>query len=228
MVQGVLDRRDPEWQRLFADAEWKFLAEEWGRSSRQWVDRQRLVQRMSTLIMAYSPLHGERIDTIAKLSDWIEQELNSPWLERISRDQNIAATDLLRPKADRAREIAAQIRDEKPLLPALPQRVDDPRGDLLAVRDWCGAALHNHTPAETPTECTYVLHRDDLRILWALAEAKTTVLQYELEKDPRVGLSRRTICERLKRLRAAGFINRPNGERGGEAITALGRARIRP
>jgi len=75
-------------------------------------------------------------------------------------------------------------------------------------------------PSPSPT----ILHPDDEKILRALAESKTTQIQCYLETD--TGLSRRTISERLKGLRAAKLTCRPKGERGGEAITEKGRAAL--
>jgi hypothetical protein len=69
-----------------------------------------------------------------------------------------------------------------------------------------------------------VLHPDDVKILRALASSSTTQSQYGIEAAS--GLSRRTISDRLAALRAAGLTQRPNGIRGGEAITDAGRAAI--
>ncbi len=69
-----------------------------------------------------------------------------------------------------------------------------------------------------------VLHPDDVKILRALALAKTTVNQYDLEG--KAGLSRRTISKRLTKLRGRGLTYRPNGKHGGEAITDAGHAKI--
>lgn len=93
--------------------------------------------------------------------------------------------------------------------------------DLLAAHGLLGKQPATNRDQEIDSR--QVLHPDDVRILQALARAKTTVLQYHLEKDPDVNLSRRTISERLSRLREIGLTHRPNGERGGEAITAAGR-----
>lgn len=65
------------------------------------------------------------------------------------------------------------------------------------------------------------LEPDDRKILEALAKARTTQVQVDLEAD--TGLSRKTISSRLKRLRAAGLTYQPNGQRRGEAITDPGR-----
>jgi len=69
-----------------------------------------------------------------------------------------------------------------------------------------------------------VLHPNDVKILRALASTTTTQNQYGIEQNS--GLSRRSISERLAKLRAAGLTHRPNGDRGGEAITDEGRAAI--
>jgi len=71
---------------------------------------------------------------------------------------------------------------------------------------------------------TPTLHPDEQMILRALAKAKTLQNQYDLESTTK--RSRRTIGYRLKRLRAMGLVNRPNGSKGGEEITAKGRAHI--
>ncbi len=102
--------------------------------------------------------------------------------------------------------------------------VGNASGDVSAGAGRSPASAPERTLPEG--EHMYILHRDDLKLLSVLARAQTTVLQYELEQDPRIGLSRRTICERLKRLRDAGLTYRPNGERGGEAITNAGWARL--
>ncbi len=65
------------------------------------------------------------------------------------------------------------------------------------------------------------LDETDLKILGALASRHLTRLhQYQLEQL--TGLSRGTIGPRLAALREHGLTHRPNGERGGEAITQRG------
>lgn len=83
------------------------------------------------------------------------------------------------------------------------------------------AVLH---PDDDPASGAAVLHPNDLKILQALAKAKTTQGQYDLEQT--TGLSRRTISARLQGLRDGGLTERPKGKRGGEAITNKGRAAL--
>ena len=73
-----------------------------------------------------------------------------------------------------------------------------------------------------PVAVKPMLHPDDLKVLQALANAVTTQSQYVLVTA--TGLSRKTIGDRLKKLREEGYTHRPNGERSGEAITDAGRA----
>ena len=65
------------------------------------------------------------------------------------------------------------------------------------------------------------LHADDVLILKTLRQSKASLRQFDIEGA--TGLDRKTIAKRLPRLRELGFIERPNGKRGGEAITAAGR-----
>jgi hypothetical protein len=81
-----------------------------------------------------------------------------------------------------------------------------------------------HGQASAASEGQIVLHRDDVKILEALARSQTTHFQLDLESS--TNLSRGTIGTRLERLREAGLVDRPNGERGGDAITDAGRAEL--
>ncbi|HZZ42451.1 MAG TPA: winged-helix domain-containing protein [Tepidisphaeraceae bacterium] len=74
------------------------------------------------------------------------------------------------------------------------------------------------------------LHPHDVAILRALADAKTTLSQYQLVERVDVGsskLSRKTISKRLRILRTAGLTDRPCGLRGGDAITERGMKMLR-
>jgi uncharacterized membrane protein len=71
-----------------------------------------------------------------------------------------------------------------------------------------------------------VLHPDDKKILEALAKARTTQFQSDLEPNESTGLSRKTLSARLKELRKMGLVSRPRGPKGGDAITEKGRAQI--
>jgi len=77
----------------------------------------------------------------------------------------------------------------------------------------------------------FVPHRDDRVILRALGASKVTMTQETLsmaEKNGGTGLSARNILKRLANLRERGYTHRPNGDRGGEAITDKGRSLIAP
>jgi DNA-binding MarR family transcriptional regulator len=74
-------------------------------------------------------------------------------------------------------------------------------------------------------KATPVLHKDELRILEHLLKQMTAANQYDLETA--TGLSRRTISDRLSRLREMGYVWRPHGPRGGEAITEAGKNALR-
>ena len=92
------------------------------------------------------------------------------------------------------------------------------------VRPFAGQALRRLAMSLLPDEERVILHPADVKILEALAQAITTLDQYALEV--KTGLSRKTLSPRLMRLRKLGLTMRPNGERGGEAITPQGRALI--
>jgi len=79
-------------------------------------------------------------------------------------------------------------------------------------------------PKTAASEPAPVLHPDDVKILQLLAKAGTTQFQYSLEAAS--GLSRKTISIRMAKLRKAGLTSRPNGARGGEAITNDGRTAL--
>ncbi len=66
-----------------------------------------------------------------------------------------------------------------------------------------------------------VLHKDSPAILHALANSRVTMVQANIEVAAE--LSHATVVKRLGELRTAGFVHRPKGERGGEAITEAGR-----
>ena len=95
---------------------------------------------------------------------------------------------------------------------------DNVRADRVADTLECFAAGEHQTPTEL------VLSPTDFQILEYLANARTTVSQYEL--DAHCIVSRRAASPQLNRLRDAGLVYRPNGPRGGEAITPAGRKMI--
>jgi hypothetical protein len=68
------------------------------------------------------------------------------------------------------------------------------------------------------------LDSEDLAILRALKKAGALQSQYDLETVTH--LSRKTIGNRLQKLREVGLTHRPKGERGGEGITELGLKRL--
>jgi hypothetical protein len=74
------------------------------------------------------------------------------------------------------------------------------------------------------------LHPRDRWILMVLREAGTCLTQEKiegiLERDSKRRLSAKTIGKRLERLRNAGFTTRPNGDKGGDAITPEGRTAL--
>jgi len=82
--------------------------------------------------------------------------------------------------------------------------------------------------ANEQLEATQVppLDPDDLRILQVMAQHPATIKQIDLEqqKDDRGEWlpSRRTLSSKLRRLRSAGLVHRPFGDRKGEAITLKG------
>ena len=87
------------------------------------------------------------------------------------------------------------------------------------------AGMAEHPPAVVNlSDNSIVLHPDDVVILRKLNEARTTLTQYAIEETTRI--ARTTISTRLKRLREEGLTFRPNGERGGDAITEAGRAQL--
>lgn len=74
----------------------------------------------------------------------------------------------------------------------------------------------------TPTRrVAPILQPPDIAILQALADAATTLHQHMIARSAQ--LSERTVSKRLKSLRAKGLCFRPNGDRGGDAITQEGK-----
>ncbi|MCK4873580.1 MAG: hypothetical protein KAS72_12730 [Phycisphaerales bacterium] len=71
---------------------------------------------------------------------------------------------------------------------------------------------------------TLALDGDDVAILRALDKAGVLCTQPTIEADTRI--SRRSLGDRLRRLRDAGLTKRPKGPRGGEGITDKGRAAL--
>ncbi len=87
------------------------------------------------------------------------------------------------------------------------------------------------SPPDTRDGPERTLHRDEKDILGVLAEMNQTVVQVDLEAamhDSGCRRSRSTIGRRLKLLRARGLVHRPDGDRGGDAITKLGRQALEP
>ena len=82
------------------------------------------------------------------------------------------------------------------------------------------------TISDGEDEQSVVLHPDDLMILQVLSTAGTTLTQEALNK--KIARDVKTIGKRLARLRELGLTHRPDGERGGDAITETGIKALRP
>ena len=124
---------DPTLQTLRSDPKWQALRKEWERSSKAWDENQDLLQRIHALKVAHGVGGPDPIDTPAKLGQWIQREIQNPWVKTIG-------TALLKPKAEEAREIATEIWVCDPNLPTLPKRDADPKVYLVEILGWCVVA----------------------------------------------------------------------------------------
>lgn len=66
----------------------------------------------------------------------------------------------------------------------------------------------------------HCLDKDEVRILKALSKRRTPMVQVEIATH--VKLDEKTVRDRLKNLRALGFVHWPKGKRRGETITESG------
>ncbi len=78
----------------------------------------------------------------------------------------------------------------------------------------------------TPEQPTIAIDPSDVAILAALHEVHPATMG-QIDIASRVLLSRRTLGNRLKRLRSHGHVNRPNGARGGDSITESGKGLLK-
>lgn len=85
----------------------------------------------------------------------------------------------------------------------------------------------NETSVDTHGDENYVLQRDDVLILEALEGTGQAMTQVEIEAYKNTMPSRGTIGKRLERMRKAGYIRRPHGDRGGDTITNDGKAALK-
>jgi Bacterial regulatory protein, arsR family len=167
-----------------------------------------------------------RINCIARVREYLGAVLALPWTRAHQRE----AVSLLALQRVLPREV---VNESKPLIP----RHSIERDIEMSLFFKCNKSEMNKarrathglislapTPATETAAPRPVLHPDDVKILRALAAQPTTVSQYDLEAAAE--LSRKTISDRLTGLRKAGLTHRPNGERGGEAITDAGRTEL--
>lgn len=102
------------------------------------------------------------------------------------------------------------------------------RTRLAELREWGRKALGQEASKDGPERAleteTEVLSENDLTVLEYLNEEKTPKKQHQIAAATR--LSRHTISDLLIPLRKQRLVGRPKGERGGEALTDLGRRAV--
>jgi hypothetical protein len=127
-------------------------------------------------------------------------------------------------------EVDREIQErDNPLAGTTPHDLDLAAEKLRAALD---RALPKNvtTPAEAAAKPPFQMKvKTDSPIPLALAKAGGTMTHEEIEQEiravnPKGGISVRTIGERLAAFRKAGVTHRPNGNRGGDALTEFGKS----
>ena len=97
---------------------------------------------------------------------------------------------------------------------------------IAAIDELITTVATKQTEVPQPEPAEFTPKQIDLDILNYLATQTATRTQVEIEAGTDV--SKKTVGERLKLLRKARLTERPNGEKGGESITPLGRTKVTP
>jgi hypothetical protein len=142
---------------------------------------------------------------------------------RANADAEKEVKKLAEKYAELIRFEALALTTNQPELPPLPHIENDPEVDLRYMFGWCRSAI-NKCGESASKRHSRVLSAEELAILQTLNASKSPMKQVELAEA--IYRSRATINPLLKQLRDDGFIYRPKGERGGDAITDLGRKQL--
>jgi biotin operon repressor len=76
-------------------------------------------------------------------------------------------------------------------------------------------------PPRSMAKAAPPLTSEDMTVLRVLAERHPRTMK-QVELEAATGLSRKTVCARLKYLRSWGLVRRPFGSRKGDGLTDLG------